>query len=85
MRATILSEKGTTSKQVEVEPSQWSGHEFYVVQEKFMSSLPKGTIIALGKGTGRILAGDYPKSLKRVPTSGVTVSTGKGTSSYRLP
>lgn len=85
MRATILSEKGTSSNEVEIEPSHWSGRDFYVVQEKFMSSLPKGTIIALGKGTGKILAGEYPKSLKRVPTSGVTVSTGKGTSSYRLP
>ena len=50
-----------------------------------MSSLPKGTIISLGKGTGTVLAGDYPKNLKKIPTGGFTVSTGKGTSSYRLP
>ena len=81
MRATILSEKGTTSSEVEIEPSQWAGGEFYTVQEEFMSSLPKGIIISLGKGTGKIHAGNYPKSLRRVPTSGVTVSTGKGTSS----
>jgi hypothetical protein len=85
MKATILSEKGTSSKQVDVEPSQWAGSEFDVVQEKFMSSLPEKTIISLGRGTGKILAGDYPKRFKKISSSGVIVTTNKGTSSYRLP
>lgn len=85
MKATILSEKGTSSKQVYVEPSQRTGREFYVMQEKDMISLPEKTIISLGKGTNKILAGDYPKNFKKIPSSGVTVTTNKGTSSYRLP
>jgi hypothetical protein len=85
MKATILSEKGTSSKQVDVEPSQWVGREFYVVQEKVMSDLPKGTIISLGKGTAKIFAGEYPKRFKKISSSGVIVTTNKGTSSYRLP
>ncbi len=85
MRAKILSDKGTASKEVDVEPSQWAGREFYVAQESFMSELPRGTIISLGKGTAKILAGKYPKSFKKIPNGGVTIVTNKGTSSYRLP
>ena len=84
MRAKILLERGTSSKEVDVEPSLWAGKGFYVVQEEFMSSLPKRKIISLGKGTGTILAGDYPKSFKKIPSGGFIVTTNKGTSSYRL-
>ena len=85
MRTKILSEKGTSSSRVDVEPSLWAGREFYEVQKEFMSTLPKGTIISLGKGTAKILAGEYPKKLKKIPNGGVTIVTNKGTSSYRLP
>ncbi len=85
MRAKILSNKGTSSSQADVEPSQWAGREFYHVQEEFMSSLPRETVISLGKGTAKILAGKYPKGFKKIPSGGVTIVTNKGTSSYRLP
>ena len=85
MKAKILSEKGTASSEVDIEPSQWAGSDFYVVQEEFKSALPKGTIISLGKGTAKVLAGEYPKSFKKIPSGGFTVTSNKGTSSYRLP
>ena len=85
MRAKILSQKGTASSEVDIEPSHWVGREFYVVQEKVMKELPKGTIISLGKGTAKIFAGDYPNSFKKIPSGGFIVTTNKGTSSYRLP
>lgn len=83
MRAKIVSEKGTTSNQVDVDSGKWVGDEFYEIQEEFMGSLPKGTIISLGKGTGSILAGKYPKTLKKMYSVGFTRTTNKGTSSYR--
>ena len=85
MKAKILSEKGTASSEVDIEPSIWAGEEYYLLQEEFMSALPKETIISLGKGTAKVLAGKYPKSLKKFPSGGFTVTSNKGTSSYRLP
>lgn len=85
MKAKILSEKGTTSKQVDVDPIKWAGEAFYGPQEEFFGSLPKSTIISLGKGTGKVLAGEYPKSLKKIRSRGVIISTNKGTDSYRSP
>ena len=85
MKAKILSDKGTAFRVVDVEDSKWAGRSFYVVQEEFMGSLPSGTIISLGKGTGRVLAGQYPKMLKKIPDRGFTIATNKGTSSYRVP
>jgi len=85
MKAKIVSEKGTTSRHVDVESIQWAGKAFYVTQDEFFGSLPKGTIISLGKGTGKILAGDYPKSLRKIPVGVITIATNKGTSSYKSP
>lgn len=83
MRTKIVSERGTTSNQIDVGSAKWAGDEFYEVQEKFISSLPKGTIISLGRGTRSVLAEKYPKSLKKTYSVGFTRTTNKGTSSYR--
>ena len=85
MKTTILSEKGTKTTKVNVETSKWVGREFYTVQEKSMSELPKGTIISLGKGTAKVSAENYPKSFRKIPSGGITMTTNKGTSSYQLP
>lgn len=83
MKAKIVLERGTTSDQIDVDSAKWTGDKFYEVQEKFMSSLPNGTIISLGRGTGSILAGKYPKSFKKTYSVGFTRTTNRGTSSYR--
>ena len=85
MRAKIVSEKGTSSKEIDVEPSKWVGRDFFLVQDEFMASLPRGTIISLGKGTGRVHVCDYPKSIRKIPMGDITVSINKGTSTYKLP
>lgn len=84
MKAKILRDKGTTSSVIEVKPAAWAGKEFIKYSQKSTSRLsPKAKIITQ-HGTSSIKGEDYPKYSRVIKTSGIKITTGKGTGTLLL-
>lgn len=78
----IVTAKGTSTIEVEIGSLVWTGKEFIKMQEEQLGSLPKGFTMSLGKGTGKIIAAKYPKSIRKDYRGGV-LSIEKGTKAIK--
>jgi len=79
MKAEITCNKGTQTLLLEVGQPNWSGDLFKEYQEKKMASLPAETIICTKRGTVGIRASVYPKSRRKFQTTGLKISSARGT------
>ncbi len=80
MKTEISTNKGTQVLELEVGPANWSGELYREHQAKKMASLPAAKIISTKRGTAGIKASMYPKSENKLPTKGLRISSGRGTS-----
>ena len=78
----IVTAKGTSTLEIEVGSLVWTGKEFIKFQEEQLGSLPKEFTMSLGKGTGKIIAAKYPKSIRKDHKGGVLI-VAKGTKSIK--
>ena len=78
----IVTEKGTSTKEIEVGSLVWTGKEFIKFQEDQLGALSKGFTMSIGKGTGKIIAAKYPKSIRKDHKGGVLIVE-KGTKAIK--
>ena len=84
MKSKILTHRGTQVLELEVGLPNWAGELFKVYQAERMASLPTNTIICTKRGTVGVKASEYPRSNRRLPSSGIIISTARGTALRRL-
>jgi hypothetical protein len=78
------SGRGTSIREEEDKPQNWSGDSYREFQKKRMEGLGKDTKITMGRGTGSVKAGEYPKAPEKASTKGFTVTTGRGTGKRKI-
>ena len=84
MKTKILSNKGTSVSVVEVKPAAWAGKEFIAYSLKKRGTVSPKTKIITQHGTSAIKAEDYPKYSRVIRTSGISISSDKGTRIIQL-
>ncbi len=78
MKAQITIQKGTQVLMLEMGPPNWAGTLFKQYQEVVMDSLPAKTIISTKRGTVRVMASEYPKTERKLPSK-LRISSARGT------
>jgi len=83
MKAKIVSARGTSVREVELEPQNWSGDSYRAEQKKRFEKIPKDYVLHQNRGTKTIKVGDLPSPKPRPSTLGVTRVTNRGTASRK--
>ena len=78
MKSQITTQKGTQVLTLEIGLPNWSGELFKQYQEEKMASLPTNTIINTKRGTVGVMASEYPKTIRKLP-SRLRISSARGT------
>ena len=84
MKAKILQNRGTESSVSEISEAMWSGKNFVKYSQEKLANLSPEAKIIIQHGTTSIKVGDYPKSSRVIPESGIRITTGKGTGTIQL-
>ncbi len=84
MKIRIVSGKGTTILEREVEPSNWAGESFIDYDHKKMKKLSKDKIITYHHGTVSLKNEKFSDYVRTLPKTGFSLVSGKGTSIKRL-
>lgn len=77
VKIKVRSGRGTSTIEVDDDPTKWSGKEFRKIQES-RKEANKDKYVSTGRGTGKRRLGDTPVAVGRPEYKG-TVSSGRGT------
>ena len=83
MKVKRVSARGTSIREVELEPENWSGDKYRAVQRERIAKVSKDYVIVSGRGTRTQKVGDLPAPKPRPSTFGWTRVTNRGTSSRK--
>lgn len=83
MKVKRVSARGTSIREVELEPENWSGDKYRAVQQERIANVSKDYVLISGRGTRTQKVGDLPAPKPRPSTFGWTRVTNRGTSSRK--
>jgi len=69
---------------IDVLDMSWAGMPYMKYQERKMASFPRERKIAMARGTRIVSAEKYPKSKRKIPESGYSLVSSRGTKILRF-
>lgn len=75
----ISSQRGTASKKIDICEMPWAGKPYLEYQAKKKEEYPKDKILVMEKGTRKSSLEKYPKSRRKIPESGFSLVSSRGT------
>ena len=84
MKIRKVGGRGTSIREEDQKPQNWAGDPYREYQKKKMESIGKDAKITMGRGTGSVKEGEYPKAPEKPSTKGYTFTTGRGTGKRKI-
>lgn len=75
----ICCGKGTSSMEIDVSEMPWAGKSYLEYQAKKKAGYSENKVLVMAKGTKKVSLEKYPKSRRKIPESGFSLVSSRGT------
>ncbi|MBS3052798.1 MAG: hypothetical protein J4428_05515 [Candidatus Aenigmarchaeota archaeon] len=80
----ICCGRGTSSMKMDISEMPWAGKSYLDYQAKKKEEYPESKILVMTRGTRKISLDKYPKSRRKIPESGFSLVSSRGTKILRF-